>query len=384
MRSFLTALGKRRRRPSPGTAAGAAALPARDAASLREEILDQGLDADRALTLADALEREGRLLDALEALVVANRLRREPSQERRIMQLRRRAFAQIDRSLPPPAWPPVVPEDPPGWRDGPPVVDAGDLTVSVLRNGILRHGAVWVRGLVSQRRVARLRHAIDRAIEAYDAADAGRTTPETATWYQPLEGIQNPPIARKWRREASAVLAADSPRAFFELLETVHETGLDDLVGAYFGERPVLAAEKVTMFRVHAGDRRIREASWHQDGAFLGQGIRTVNAWFALSRCGRTAPGMALMPVPLDRILPIGEPGAHYQWALSPDTVARELPGVRVWRPECEEGDVLLFDHLTLHRTAAEEAMPDWRYAIETWFFAPSVYPVDASTPLVV
>lgn len=70
-------------------------------------------------------------------------------------------------------------------------------------------------------------------------------------------------LARKWRRQAGAVLAAESPRTFFELMETVREGGLDDLIAAYFGERPVLAAEKVTMFRIHAQDWRVRQASWH-------------------------------------------------------------------------------------------------------------------------
>lgn len=390
MRSLFSSLLKRRLRPSRdgGTPAGSSSsirqAGTRDAASLREEILEHGLDGDRALALAAALEGEGRLLDALETLVQANRLRRDSAVERRIMRLRLRAFAQLDRSVPPPAWPPALAQQPRGSTEGPPVVNASELTVGVLRDGVLRHGSVWVRGLVPRARVARLRHAIDRAFEAYDAAEAGRPSNETATWYDPLKGIDNPPLARKWRRESNGLLAADSPRTFFEILETVHDVGLDKLITAYFGERPVLAAEKVTLFHLHARDRRLHETSWHQDGAFLGQGIRTLNAWFALSRCGRDAPGMALMPVAPNRILPVGEAGAHYDWSLSPDTVAREMAGVPVWRPECDEGDVLLFDHHTLHRTAADDGMPNWRYAFETWFFAPSVYPEGVSTPLVV
>ena len=35
----------------------------------------------------------------------------------------------------------------------------------------------------------------------------------------------------------------------------------------------------------------------------------------------------------------------------------------------------MLFDHLCLHRTAIEPTMKKTRYAIESWFFAPSVYP---------
>ena len=354
-----------------------------DASTLRDEILEHGFDADRGLALAAALEREGRFLEALEALIQTNRNRRDPDVERRIMRLRLRAFAQLDRSVTP-TWPPAVPEDPADATGGPPVVSASELTLGVVRNGILRHGAVWVRGLVPRTRVARLRQSIDNAFAAYDAVEAGRPSSDAASWYDPLEGINNPVLTRKWRREANGMLAADSPRLFFEMLETVRDVGLDNLIARYLGERPVLSAEKVTLFRLHASDSRLHEVSWHQDGAFLGNGIRTINAWFALSRCGRDAPGMALMPVRLERILPVGEKGSHYDWSLSPDTVAREMPGVEIWRPECEEGDVLLFDHFTLHRTAADPGMPTWRYAFETWFFAPSVYPEGLSTPLVV
>jgi len=44
-------------------------------------------------------------------------------------------------------------------------------------------------------------------------------------------------------------------------------------------------------------------------------------------------------------------------------------------------GDALLFDELLLHRTAALARAQD-RYAIESWFFAPSSYP-DNHVPVV-
>lgn len=57
--------------------------------------------------------------------------------------------------------------------------------------------------------------------------------------------------------------------------------------------------------------------------------------------------------------------------------------GTPVCRPIFEPGDALLFDELFLYRTACEPAMTSERYAIETWLFAPSVYP-DKQIPLVV
>lgn len=355
----------------------------RDAAAVREDILAHGLTAGRAQELADALETEGSLLDALEMLTEANRLCRDAAVERRLVRLRRAAFAQLDGSLPPPAWPPFVPEDAPGTTEGPPVVTPAELTPGVLRNGILRHGCVLVRGLVPPARVARLRHAIDRAFEADAATLAGRALPEMRAWFDPIEDLPDADLVRDWGRKGQGVFAADSPRALHEFLETVREVGLDQLIAAYLGERPTLSVEKTTLRRV---DTTTQHPEWHQDGAFLGKGVRTVNAWFALSRCGRDAPGLDVIPIRLERVLATGATGetaTFFDWVVSAETIARELPGVAVWRPAFEAGDVLLFDHLTLHRTANAPDMPNVRYAVESWFFASSVYP-KGSTPIVV
>ena len=44
-------------------------------------------------------------------------------------------------------------------------------------------------------------------------------------------------------------------------------------------------------------------------------------------------------------------------------------------RPIFEPGDVLLFDEMNLHATAADPSMPNPRYAIESWFFGLSGFP---------
>src|SRR5262249_19455543 len=75
------------------------------AEALREEILREGLDADRALALGNALEAAGQLLEAIEVLSDANRLRQDAGVEHRLVRLRRRAFTELDRSLAPP-WAP--------------------------------------------------------------------------------------------------------------------------------------------------------------------------------------------------------------------------------------------------------------------------------------
>ena len=53
-------------------------------------------------------------------------------------------------------------------------------------------------------------------------------------------------------------------------------------VREYFGEPPMLLARKGTLRRIsHEGT----SGGWHQDGAFMGVGIRSLNVWLALTHC---------------------------------------------------------------------------------------------------
>jgi hypothetical protein len=46
-------------------------------------------------------------------------------------------------------------------------------------------------------------------------------------------------------------------------------------------------------------------------------------------------------------------------------------------RPEFAPGDALFFDGMCVHQTGATPTMARIRYAIESWFFAPSTYPLE-------
>src|SRR5262245_45775164 len=248
----------------------------RDPATVREEILEHGLTADRARELADALEAGCRLLEALDVLVEANRLQRDVEVERRLVRLRRDAFTQLDRSLPSPEWPPFVPEDPPGIPEGARESTAGELTPGGVRSGIERHGSNpgLCRAPAPLARVARRRPAIDRAFEADAATVAGRATAETRAWYDPID-IADGAIAHDWVRKGQGVFAPDSPRALHEFLETVDEIGLGRLIAAYLGERPALSVEKCTLRRA---DTVTQHPQWHKDGACLSPSVHPAHA----------------------------------------------------------------------------------------------------------
>jgi hypothetical protein len=117
-------------------------------------------------------------------------------------------------------------------------------------------------------------------------------------------------------------------------------------------------------------------SAWHQDGAFLGN-VRALNVWAALSRCGDVAPGMDFVPRRLDEIVPAGTEGAIFEWSVAPGVVEQVAGEGGIVRPVFDPGDVILFDEMNLHSTAADPEMPNPRYAIESWFFGLSGFPAD-------
>ena len=335
--------------------------------------------ADSAEARADLLIRDGRRLEAIELLTAANRDRREDAIERRLVGLRNVAFEDLDKAPGADTWPPAAPDLFPGV-DGLPEIGASELTTDTLRSGILCHGALIVRGLVPPARVEHLVDDIDRTFVARDAYFDGKPVQETQPWYVPFEpesGTAAIGPIRKWVREGGGVLTVESPRSMFDVLDTFEAVGLTEPLTGYLGERPVLAAKKWTLRRVPLDTT----ADWHQDGAFLGEGVRAVNVWLALSHCGDTAPGLDIVAGRLHDLAPRGTDGAWFDWSVG-DSVARELAGdAAILRPIFEPGDAILFDDMNLHRTAVTPEMTHERYAIESWFFAPSHYP-DAQIPV--
>jgi hypothetical protein len=335
---------------------------------------------DPVLAQVDALVAEGRNRQAIDVLSAALRTRRSPELARRAVQLRHRSFV-------PPAS--AAPFTPPTARPLPepgilPSIRAGELDATRLREGLATHGCLLVRNLISPDRAAGLARGIDRALAGFDAAkatDADDAPDELAGWYSqftPDPGQYRVGGRRNWVRATGAMWTADSPFMLAALIELIDETGVGAVVTEYLGERPALSANKCTLRRVPL----TTNVGWHQDGAFLGEHTRTVNLWLALGHCGRTAPGMDIVPRRVDHVIETGTGDAIFDWSVGTETVREQAGEAGVVRPEFGPGDALLFDHLFLHSTCVEPTMTSERHAMETWFFAPSAYP-EGQIPLV-
>jgi hypothetical protein len=240
----------------------------------------------------------------------------------------------------------------------------------VLGGAVLHHGCLLVRGLMGTERVQQLRADIDRAFSA--RAD-GRDEPG---WYEAFEPDTDAALLaarRKWVEDCGAMWAADSPPALLDILDALDAVALPDVIGGYLGEPPLLSVNKCTLRRVSPGTF----PSWHQDGAFLGEQVRTIDVWVAFTDCGAgtDAPGLSVVPRRVDHLLPRGTGSALVADGIDHEEVLRTLQGEQPLTPHFAAGDALLFDGLFVHCTGAQPGQTDIREALEAWFFTPSTFP---------
>jgi hypothetical protein len=310
------------------------------------------------------------------ALTAENRRNRDAAIDARLVQLRHDAFGELD-ATPVANWPPPFPDPFPDVKGRPPEVSPAELTADLLGGAIQHHGCVLVRGLFSEERAAALVHDTDRAFEARLASEAGAPPSETNPWYVPfVPDARWPELAasqRNWVRDCGAVWIADSPAALFDVVEGLAEAGIPELLHDYLGEQPAMSVNKCTLRRVHPQ----ATGAWHQDGSFLGSGMRTVDVWVALSECGSgtDAPGLTMVPRRIDRVLGTNHEGAASSIAVGETDLLEVLDGEPPLRPTFAPGDALLFDELFLHCTGGTTDKTLDRYALEAWFFAPSAFP---------
>ncbi len=284
------------------------------------------------------------------------------------------------------AWPPSLPDPFPGLA-GIPEIAAAALTADILGGAILHHGSLKVAGLVSPGTAEHLRLGVERALAARDAYHqaaaeqdgAGLDSRADSAWYVPADV---PELAqdRPWVENGGAVWTADTPPMLSALIDAFTQSGVIDHIEQFMGERPGLSVGKSTLRRVPITSG----TDWHQDGSFLGRNVRSVNVWLALSDCGVDASGLDVVAQRLPYVVQTGSHGAIFDWSVGPGLVdVLAEGGAPVISPAFKAGDALLFDHLMLHRTGITPAMTKSRWAVESWFFAPSFYPMQ-QVPLLV
>jgi hypothetical protein len=319
------------------------------------------------MTEAERLIRDRRLVEAVDLLAAAYRADPAPELAIRLVELRHEAACASDPGPGRSPWPPAYRDSFPEVSGRLPEVDTAELTTDALGGAVAHHGALVVRGVLDDAQVRRSVEAIHVTQARRDAANGGG---EGTEWYRafPVPRPQDQ-ILRKMVAEQGGTWLADSPASTAHFLDALASASVIDVIADHLGERPFFSLQKSTMRRSPPEDKIV---AWHQDGSFLDDGVRTINVWVALSRCGGDypSPGLEVLPRRLEEILPIeGTLSPHAIYFDIVDALAADTPTIC---PEFAPGDALMFDERFLHRTHTHRLMTEDRYALECWFFAPS------------
>lgn len=346
-------------------------------------LLRRDSSADRAFRRAQRLDRHGRLDAAIDALSGTG-LALEPRHERYLVDLRHRAFFAHRAVSTHMTWPPEHGDS--QFAQGCfPEIDRPQLNADAMWSGVFGSGCLVVRDLLPQAEVETLRMCISNAYESHDRYTRTGEILDDDPWFFPFQPCPQNSVAdelnRGWYRESGAELAADSPRSLLTVIDILRRNDVIRHIADYLGERPALSVRKTSLRRIPKDIDA--EHGWHQDGAFLGKGIRTVNLWIALTDCGIDAPSMDMVPRRLHHIVPSGTEGAVFEWSVSALAVAEAAGDTPPQRMHFRAGDAVFFDEMNLHRTGADPGMTNDRFALEAWFFAPSCYPMDQMPILV-
>jgi len=346
---------KKRRSAEQGEAAGSGGDPG-----------GEGQDAPRA----DSFGSTAEVVAEVKREMAENQRSADRERERRILRLRHLAgIRYLDEASDRAGY---AAPDPAGLPDeplGPIPVDV--LTPELIRAGVVRDGAVFVRGAVGRDAAERLAAGIEQAFR--DRASSKEEPPADSLYeeFAPEPGFSQL-SERDWIELGGGVLAADSPRLIFEMFDAFERSRLTEMIAGYLGEPVAVSAEKCTLRKADPST----SGAWHQDGNFMGD-VRSLNVWLSLSRCGDEAPGLDLVPKRVDHLLEAGTEGAALSYVITQEKVEEAAGDAGIVRPIFEPGDVLLFDDLFIHQTGSDPSMPNPRYAIESWFFGASGFPED-------
>lgn len=262
-----------------------------------------------------------------------------------------------------------------------PEITPAQLNPQRLREEILEHGALLVRDLFPREAIAELPAIIDEVLAAMDAPREVKRK-LVSHYYHPAGNMasimpgKEMELAslRVFNHRVGAAMCAEAPSVAEALLALYEAHGIRSLVSGFLGEEPCLSVKKWVLRR---STLPVSDSGWHQDGAFMGTDINSINLWLPLTDCGGEtgAPGMDLVPQRLYSIA--SAEGASFDWSVSDSHVSQQFRAAQPVAPVFRAGDAFFFDHLYLHRTQFREDFTHPRYAIETWFFGASAFPDD-------
>lgn len=243
-----------------------------------------------------------------------------------------------------------------------PEIDRSELSASILAQAIEARGALIVRNCLPREVARNLDQHVLRALDEMEKPDAQRNK----QWFDVQRGGGELQMARATAANAGCALLLDCPEALAHTMQAYATHGLTGILSAHLGGELMVSRHKATLRRTRP--KQNLTDYWHQDGAFMGTSMRTLNVWMALTDCGERASSVEIAARRFNSVIP-----CEHGVALAPDK-AKEAAPITV-TPVCAPGDAIMFDHLCLHRTDQSPAYSEDRRALEVWFFEPSSFP---------
>lgn len=349
------------------------------------------LDSAINFRRADRMRANGQLNGALEHLFNANEKREKLEYERLIIDLLLQASSASDYNTSAKVMPRTTRKSTLQITEGTiPEIKAADFSADAMREAISRTGYLIVRGLFDSADADTIRNCVDEALNSR-ADTEEQSLADDGPWYYLSPHFPGAHTAysrrnsdKKFSRTGSFKVI-DSPRGACRVLQIYRKYGLKQVFDEFFGEPSVIATRK-WVFRLVEPIKNYGGGiggGWHQDGQFMGEGIRALNMWVALTDCGQgtTAPGITLIPKRIGEIVEYGTRGAKLDWVVGGELVAELAQDVNIISPNFAAGDALFFDHFSLHRSGHEIGQSKNRYALESWFYAKSGHATNSVIP---
>jgi len=250
-----------------------------------------------------------------------------------------------------------------------PVVSYSGLNYRLLVDAMSNHGTLVIKGGFNPSEVAALKQGV---IDARAARESDGGAGDGRRHYSALLSGQNQGRSHMIK---DSVYLPEAPAMLTDFLSVLYDGKFKPLIRKYLLGAASFSVEKSVLRIAEPDDSDKWDFAWHQDGAFLGENIRSLNMWVALSDCGVDAPSLDIITNRYSEILPTGTDRAFDSWALGPELVASEIEKNGYEHLIVEAGDVVFFDHLNVHRTGMLKGMTQDRYAIECWFFSEFGFP---------
>ena len=267
-----------------------------------------------------------------------------------------------------------------------PEVEADALTVDIVKRAISEKGCLIVRNFLNEKEAQQMQSYVDYSFNLHDKPE-GKVSQYLLKQVELAKAVEHAKddiakhretndtytditkIARKLVRtlgQSSSQLAATTPIITDKILALYDRKGLKNLLNDYFENEPCVSIYKWVLRKAMSPPVPI---DFHQDGAFMGPSIDSLNVWVSLSHCGgdSNAPGMDFVPVRLKS--EFGKGTGSMNWTVAESAVHDVYGEQAVVAPRFNRGDALFFDHFLVHRTQHVADCARNRYAVETWFF---------------